>query len=231
MDEDRPYNTSVPLTARIGVIGGTGSHGGGLGWQLARAGGQVTIGSRSIDRAREAVARLKQHSGKMHLKAAENAFVVETCDVIFLAVPFLQASRTVEEHRERFSSGSLLIDVTVPMTFVNRTPQLIEVPERSATEQIRQRLPPRVQLAAALKTVPARLLGGEEPLDCDDFVCGDSPEARSRASELLRLIPGLRPIDVGPLEAARTIERMTVLALTINQRYKVPDARFRVVGL
>lgn len=216
---------------QIGVIGGTGSEGCGLGLRLARAGAHVTIGSRSIERARETVDRLRLPAGKLQLKGGDNASVVEGCDVIFLAVPFAHASGTVEEYGERFRGGSLLIDVTVPVMFVDRAPRLAEVPEGSATEQIRRLLPSRVQLAAALKTVPARLLGGDQSLDCDDFVCGDSPEARLRASEILRLIPGLRPIDVGPLEAARTVERMAVLAIAINGRYKIHDARFRVVGV
>jgi len=227
----RPYNRSVSSALQIGVIGGTGSEGRGLGLRLGRAGAQVTIGSRSIERAREAVDRLRLHAGTLPLKAGDNASVVDGCDVIFLAVPFAHASATVEEYGERFRRGSLLIDVTVPVMFADRTPRLTEVPEGSATEQIRRRLPSRVQLAGALKTVPASLLVGDQSLDCDDFVCGDSAEARSRASEILLLIPGLRPIDVGSLEAARTIERMSVLAIAINQRYKIHDARFRVVGV
>lgn len=227
----RPYNRSVSLALHIGVIGGTGQEGRGLALRLARAGAPVIIGSRSIDRARQTVDRLRERAGELPLDAADNGTVVDGCDVVFLAVPFAHASAIVEGYAQRFRLGSLLIDVTVPVTFVDRTPQLVEVREGSATEHIRRRLPLRVQLAAALKTVPAHLLGGDQPVDCDDFICGDSAEARSRAGEILRLIPGLRLIDAGPLETARTIERMTVLAIAINQRYNVHDARFRVVGL
>ena len=45
------------------------------------------------------------------------------------------------------------------------------------------------------------------------------------------LIPTLRPIDAGPLQTARTLERMTVLAVNLNLRYKKRNARFRVEGL
>ena len=220
---------SLPL--HIGVIGGTGQEGRGVALRLARAGASVIIGSRSIERARETIDDLRGRAGELSLDAGDNGAVVDNCDVIFLAVPFAHAAGIVEAYAERFRRASLLIDVTVPVTFADRAPRLTEVPEGSATEHIRRRLPERVQLAAALKTVPARLLAGDQSLDCDDFICGDSAEARSRASEVLQLIPGLRPIDAGPLETARTIERMTVLAIAINQRYKVHDARFRVVGL
>jgi len=219
------------VSLHIGVVGGSGPEGRGIALRLARGGARVVIGSRSIDRARETVESLRRHAGELPLDAGDNATVVADCDVIFLAVPFAQAAGVVEACAERFRPGSLLIDVTVPVTFAGRTPQLAEVPEGSAAEHIRRRLPAPVQLAAALKTVPARLLSGDQPLDCDEFVCGDSAEARARASDVLRLIPGLRPIDAGPLATARTIERMTVLAIEINQRYKIRDARFRVVGL
>jgi predicted dinucleotide-binding enzyme len=87
-------------------------------------------------------------------------------------------------------------------------------------------------MAAALKTIPAGVLGAlDVPLDCDDFVCGDSADARSAAMNVLSEIPTLRPLDAGGLESARTIERMTALAIVMNKRYKVRNARFRMVGV
>jgi hypothetical protein len=87
-------------------------------------------------------------------------------------------------------------------------------------------------VAAAFKTVPARLLGDvSAALDCDEFVCADSDDSRRRAFELIALLPGLRGIDVGALSRARSVEHLTALAIAINRRHKVHDARFRVVGL
>jgi len=63
------------------------------------------------------------------------------------------------------------------------------------------------------------------------FVCGDSREAREKVMEVARLIPTLRPLDAGPLRAARTLERMTVLAIHLNRRYKKKSARYSIVGL
>jgi NADPH-dependent F420 reductase len=136
------------------------------------------------------------------------------------------------EHGDRFKPETLVVDVTVPVTFTAGKMTMIDVAEGSAAEHIRARLPPAVRMACAFKTLPAHLLGaGGLPLDCDEFVCGDSLAARSRALELAGRIPGLRPVDAGDLEAARAIERMTVLAIIINKRYRVRSARFRVVGL
>ncbi len=62
-------------------------------------------------------------------------------------------------------------------------------------------------------------------------MCGDSEGARSEAAALVNLLPGVRAIDAGPLSRARSIEHLTALAIAINRRHKVHDARFRVVGL
>jgi NADPH-dependent F420 reductase len=126
----------------------------------------------------------------------------------------------------------VVVDVTVPVTFSGGKMAMVEVAEGSASEHIRARLPDGVLLAGAFKTVPAHLLGdGDAPLDCDEFVCGDSDEARRRAIELVELLPGLRAVDVGPLSRARSIEHLTALAIAINRRHKIHDARFRIVGL
>lgn len=99
-------------------------------------------------------------------------------------------------------------------------------------EALRAHLPAHVQLACGFKTLPARLLEHHtEPLECDDFICGDSPAARERAAAVIATIPGLRPVDCGGLDAARTLERMTWLCVMLNKRYKKHGARFRVLGI
>jgi len=157
---------------------------------------------------------------------------VKRADLMILAVPFATVDALLRELHPHFRDGALVIDVTVPVTFADGKMGMLDVVEGSATEHIRARLPPAIRLAAAFKTVPAHLLGaGAESLDCDEFVCGDSDGARSEAVALVRLLPGLRPIDVGPLVRARSIEHLTALAIAINRRHKVHDARFHVVGL
>ena len=146
---------------------------------------------------------------------------------IFLTVPPL-----LEQLSSSLKSGSVVIDVTVPITFVTGKMAMLDVAEGSASEHIRARLPREVGLAAAFKTIPAHLLAaGDESLDCDELVCGDSDLARASAIALVKMLPGLRPVDVGPLSRARSIEHLTALAIAINRRHKIHDARFRIVGL
>ena len=109
---------------------------------------------------------------------------------------------------------------------------MIAVAEGSAAQHVRAHLPPHVRVAGAFKTIPAHLLDDlERPLDCDEFVCGDSETARAQTSALVELLPGLRAVDVGVLSRAASVEHVTALAIAINRRHKIHDARFRVVGL
>ena len=212
-----------------GIIGGTGHEGRGVAARLASAGVPVLVGSRQLERAQETVAAL---GTALPLGAATNEQVAGDCDVVFLAVPFSGVAELLEAFRTRFRPGALVIDLTVPLTFDRGVPAIADVAEGSATEFIRARLPTEVRLAAAFKTIPASALAKiDTPLDCDEFVCGDTPEVSAAAIDLLSRIPSLRLLDAGGLRSARLIERMTALAIVLNKRYKVRGARFKVVGM
>ena len=85
--------------------------------------------------------------------------------------------------------------------------RLLGVPQGSAAEQSQEMAPEGVDVVAALHTVSAPILGDlERELDEDVLIAGDSKAAKLRAAEIVRRIPGLRPVDAGRLEQARHIE-------------------------
>lgn len=214
----------------IAILGGTGQQGGGLARRFARAGAHVIVGSRDPDRARAAVTDWGASS--QPIDVASYAAAVGQSDVVVIAVPFSSVDALLDEVGADFKERAVAVDLTVPVTFAGGKMAMLEVAEGSASEHIRARLPERVALAAAFKSIPAHLLAdGDAALDCDEFVCGDSDEARARAVALVNMLPGLRPVDVGPLSRARSIEHLTALAIAINRRHKIHDARFRIVGL
>jgi 8-hydroxy-5-deazaflavin:NADPH oxidoreductase len=214
----------------IAILGGTGQQGRGLAQRLASAGMRVIVGSRDPARAQKMVAAWGDR--RLPIEVADNVAAVEQSTTVALAIPFSSVDPLLSELQDHFKDGSVVIDVTVPVTFAGGRMAMLDVSEGSATEHIRARLPRHVQLAAAFKTVPAHVLGAAPAsFDCDEFVCADSDEARARAMALVQLLPGLRPVDVGPLTRARFIEHLTALAIAINRRHKIHDARFRLVGL
>ena len=198
----------------------------------AMAGAAVRIGSRLVERAQVTAAELNRILGEDRILSGGNHAAIAESELVLLTVPFTHAASTIETHAGDFRDGSILIDTTVPVSFEEGRVRYIELPEGSASEHLRARLPSPVPLVAAFKTIPAHLLEDpHEPLDCDDFVASDSREAKARVIEAMTLMAGLRPVDVGTLESARTIERMTVLAIGINRRNKIKTARFRIAGL
>jgi NADPH-dependent F420 reductase len=215
---------------RIAVLGGTGQQGSGLAQRLALAGFHVIVGSRDQERAASIVAQWPAPARPA--ATAGYARAIASAETIVLAVPFGSVDELLHEHQQQFQANSLVVDITVPLTRSGGTLTLADVPEGSAAEHVKARLPAHARVAATFKTVPAHLLGETaQPLECDEFVCGDSGEARAGAATLVQAIRGLRPIDVGPLSRARSIEQLTVLAIAINRRHKTRDARFRVVGV
>lgn len=226
-----PSEAVVPQVSSAAVLGGTGRHGSGLAQRLARGGVHVTIGSRDPTRAADVV-RAWSEADRLPIDVADNATAAGACDTIVIAVPFHALDALLGEIGPRLRSGAVVVDVTVPVAFAAGKMTMLDVAEGSASEHVRARLPPGVSVAGAFKTLPAHLLCEfDRSVDCDDFVCGDSDAARAAASDLLRAVPGLRPVDVGPLSRARAIEHVTALAIAINRRHKIRDARFRVVGL
>jgi 8-hydroxy-5-deazaflavin:NADPH oxidoreductase len=213
----------------VAILGGTGQQGSGLARRLAAAGVHVIVGSRDPDRARATAAAW---SPSVRVEVADNAAAAAAAATVVLAVPFGTIDTLLGDIGSRLRPGAVVLDLTVPLTFTGGTVAMAQVAEGSAAEHIRARLPEAVGLACALKTIPAHLLDRVEvSLDCDDFVCGDGDASRARALEIVSGLPGLRAIDVGPLSRARSIEHLTALAVAINRRHKVHDARFRVAGL
>jgi 8-hydroxy-5-deazaflavin:NADPH oxidoreductase len=222
----------------VGIIGGTGPQGRGLAMRFALAGLPVVVGSRQDERAREIAAglnaELEAHrpGGFTPIEGAENGAMVGRVDFVFLTVPYENAAATLTGLRERFRPGAVFVDVTVPLQFGKGDVQVQVPPEGSGSRALRAILPAAIPFCGACKTLPAHVLEDVRlALECDTFVFGDDREARERLRGLLGRIPGLRPLDVGGLSAAATLEGMTALLIRINRRTKSREGRFRVLGL
>ena len=217
---------------RVGLIGGTGEEGRGLALRWALAGARVTIGSRAKEKAEATSRELNAIIGSEQIRFATNQDAIAGSEFVLLTVPFAHAAATLQAHRADFREGAILIDITVPVSFEQGKVRYAELAQGSASEHLQTLLPENVSLVAAFKTEPAHLLAeAHEALNCDSFVASDSKEAKTRVMDAVKFIEGLRPIDAGTLYSARALERMTVLAIGINRRYKVKTARYRVIGL
>ena len=101
----------------VGLIGGTGEEGRGLALRWAMAGAQVTLGSRTVERAVDAAADVNRLLGASRVVAAQNRDAVANSQLVLLTVPYEHAETTLEAHRSDFQPGAVLIDITVPVVF------------------------------------------------------------------------------------------------------------------
>jgi NADPH-dependent F420 reductase len=222
------------MATSIAVLGGTGAEGSGLALRFARAGARVLIGSRDPQRAEGAAARLSEVAGHGEIRGFGNANAVAQADIVILTVPLAAQIPTLKTVRDSFRSGAILVDATVPLEAAigGRLSRTVALWAGSAAEQAARYTPDGVMVVAAFHCLSAHLLAqaGRE-VDSDVLICGDSAEAKAQVSELVRMIPGARAIDAGPLESARYLESLSALLVSLNLRYKVKHSGIRITGL
>jgi 8-hydroxy-5-deazaflavin:NADPH oxidoreductase len=213
---------------RLGLVGGTGREGTGLSLRWARAGHQVSVGSRDAGRAAQAAEALSRQAGAP-IAGADNATVCRDAEVVVLCVPYSAHAATLEELRGVLA-GKLLIDITVPLA----PPKVREVhlPRgTSAAQEAAAILGPEVRLVAALHHVSSAHLGDtEHAIECDVLLCGDDKDAKEAALTLIGEL-GLRAFDAGPLRNAVALESLTPVLLYLNKRYRSAGTGIRITGI
>jgi NADPH-dependent F420 reductase len=148
-------------------------------------------------------------------------------------VPFRNQSENLTNLKGVLREGQILVDATVPLAAAvgGRATRMLGVPQGSAGEQAQEMVPDGVTVVSALHTVGApKLADLDAEIDEDVPVAGDKKDAKCAVAELIRRIPGLRPVDCGKLETARLIEGLTPLLISVNGRHKT-HAGIRFTGL
>jgi NADPH-dependent F420 reductase len=216
----------------VSIIGGTGALGLGLALRLGRAGMPIVIGSRDGARAEEAAGRAAALVPEGSFAGLENGPAAERSETLFLTVPFRSQSETLTNLKGHLREGQVLVDATVPLAAAvsGKATRMLGVWQGSAGQQAQEMVPDGVHVVSALHTVSAEMLRDlEHELDEDVLVCGRKAD-KQPVMDLIARIGGLRPVDAGPLENARTVEALTALLIGINARYKT-HAGVRITGL
>jgi NADPH-dependent F420 reductase len=224
---------SAAMPEPIPIIGGTGALGWGLALRLAGSGQPVVIGSRSAERATQAVERLLEAAPKADAEGLVNEEAARRGPIVFLTVPFRAQSENLNNLREALEPGQILVDCTVPTAAAvsGKATRSLGVWQGSAAQQAQEMVPEGVTVVAALHTVSAPTLGDPDAeLDEDVLICGDRRADKARVAGLVELVPGLRAVNAGALEMARIVEQLTPLLISINARYK-RHAGIRITGL
>lgn len=214
----------------VGILGGTGPAGSALALRLASTGISVTIGSRSKDRAAEKCEQLQQRwpHRDLVLEPGENVDAAEA-SLVVVATPWDAAAPTAASVASTLD-GKVVVSMANALSRVGDELQPL-VPPRGSVAAGVQASVPGAQVAAAFHHLPARALADlDGPMAGDVLICSDHPAAIEATAELVRQVPGLRPVHAGRLSNATPIEAFTAVLLHVNVHYRTRSS-IRLTGL
>ncbi len=216
---------------RIAVLGGTGDIGEGFALHWAEK-HHIRIGSRKIEKAEAAAERFNETLVNCGQKGTIEGFVnrtaAEDADVIILTIPYAHVAGVIDVVRPVLSD-QIIVSPVVPMSrgeyFEYNAPA-----RGSAAQEIQAMLPDGMNVVAAFHTVASRKLCSLDPtFKCDVMICGDDRRSKEAIIDLTDEIVCLRPLDVGPLATASTIESLTPLLLNIAVLNHLKDPSIKVL--
>ncbi|CAA0118459.1 Uncharacterised protein [BD1-7 clade bacterium] len=216
----------------IAILGGTGALGTGLARRWAQAGYPIVIGSRTKEKAQEAVTELQslmQERGvdAVAVEADDNQSAAAKADIVTLTVPYAHHASTLEGVKADLE-GKILIDVTVPL----RPPKVgtVQLPDAgSAAQEAQALLGEGVKVVSAFQNVAAHHLQEGHGIECDVLVAGNNKEARAEVVTLVEAA-GMNGFSVGPIANSAAAEALTSVLIQINRQYKC-HAGIRISGL
>jgi 8-hydroxy-5-deazaflavin:NADPH oxidoreductase len=218
------------MAERIAILGGTGKEGKGLAYRWAKAGLEIVIGSRQVEKAQIAADEINDLLGKMKnpVTGLENHQAADWCEIAVLTVPF-GAHKTILSDLKDCLEGKILIDVTVPLVPPKVTK--VQLPEAgSAALEAKQILGEGIQVVSAFQNISYERLLNEGDIDCDVLVSGSSKEARNVVLNLVKQA-GMTGWDAGPIENSVIAEGLTSILIGINNQFGVHDAGIKITGI
>lgn len=208
--------------ARIAVIGGTGHLGKAIARRLARGGHEVTIGSRTADKAQAIAAEIGAAAGAANEDAAKGQ------EFVIVTVPYDSQETTLKQIAPHVGDA-VVVDTTVPL--VPPKVMRVQLPAAgSAAAEARGHLGPDIKLVTAFHNVAAHVLDTDAKVECDVLVFGDDVASRNAVVELMPCM-GLRGLSGGALANSAAAEALTSILIYMNKTYSADGAGIRFTNL
>jgi NADPH-dependent F420 reductase len=213
----------------IAILGGTGKEGRGLAYRLARAGYEIFIGSRSLEKAQSTADDLLSIIGEpVRIHGASNTEAVSRSEIIILSVPY-QVHQEALINVKNCMEGKLLIDVTVPI-FGKENDRVQIPPAGSAAQEAQLILGDSAEICCAFQNISYKNLLDFAVCECDVLVTGTSELARRETIDIVYNI-GFRGLDAGSIENSIVVEGLTSILIHINRQYKSSRAGIKITGV
>lgn len=215
---------------KIAVLGGTGKEGKGLAYRWAKAGFEVVIGSRVIEKAQMAADELnaKLKDKKLFVTGMANPEAAAWCDLAVLTVPYTAQMAMIESVKD-LVVGKILINVTVPL--VPPKVSKVQMPAAgSAAQEAQNFLGEQTPVVAAFQNISYERLLNDEEVNCDVIVCGTGKAARQVVIDLVQKA-GMIGWDGGVIENAVVVEGMTSILIGLNKQFEGKAAGIKITGI
>lgn len=212
----------------LSFIGGTGDLGSGLAWRFAKAGYPVIIGSRTVEKAVQAAAKMNPQ-GDLDVDSGSNEDAARAGDIVFMTVPFGSHETTLASIREAVQ-GKILVDSTVPL--VPPKVMRVQLPAGGcAAKRAQDFLGEGVRVVSAFQNVAAAHMQStrERFDDCDILVTGNDADARETIVGLAGEI-GFKAWQAGSIDNSAVAEALTSVLIFINKHYGISGAGILITG-
>jgi len=198
-----------------------------LGSKLVQIGHEVKMGSRSANNEK-AVEWAKNNGAHASYgtfaDAAAFGEVVFNCTAgtVSLAALTLAGAGNIK--------GKVLVDVANPLDFSKGMPPTLSVCNSDSLGEQIQRAFPNVKVVKALNTMNCSVMVEPSlvPGEHDAFVCGNDPQAKAQAVEILKSFGWRSIIDLGDITAARGTEMLLPIWLRLWGLYQHNPFNFRI---
>ena len=184
----------------ISIIG-SGTMGAAIAGRVAKAGHTVEVISRDPAKARALADQFASDATTGKYGGAPAG------DIVILAVPYTSAAAVVAEHGDALD-GKVVIDITNPVA--PDLSGLVTPNGSSGAQEIAKGAPSGAHVVKAFNTIFGHVLAKGGRLDA--FIAADDSQAKARVSTFLKGL-GLRPLDVGGLQMAQTLEALGLLMI------------------
>lgn len=213
--------------AKISIIGGTGDLGSGLAMRWARAGHDVTVGSRDGARAAEKAAEFSEKAGSP-IAGMSNEDAATSAEIVVLTVPYANHEATVDGIQGSLT-GKIVVDVTVPL--MPPKVRTVQLPEGGpVAKNLQKKLGEDVRVVSAFQNIAAAHLADlDHAIDCDVLVCGNDKDARAEVIKLAE-DASMKAWHAGRIDNSAVAEALTSVLIFMNGTYKIAGAGIRISG-
>ncbi|MBZ9857182.1 NAD(P)-binding domain-containing protein [Mesorhizobium sp. CA13] len=184
----------------ISIIG-SGTMAAAIAGRTAKAGHTVEVVGRDPAKARALADQLGAGATTGIYGAAPAG------DIVILAVPYSGAAAAVADFGKALD-GKVIVDIANPVA--PDLSGLVTPHGSSGAQESAKGLPAGAHVVKAFNTIFGHVLAKGGRLDA--FIAADDAEAKARVSTFLESL-GLRPLDVGGLHMAQTLEALGLMMI------------------